>query len=78
MLTQPQCDQYRLKLLLHGDDSSQEFASLASHVEVCERCQLALTELAAEQAAWREIPRLLENMPESTGDDHDLQSPLLS
>ncbi len=53
------CDDQRLRVLLRGDEESAEFASAASHVEVCEHCQGRLSELAAAADEWAETRQLL-------------------
>ncbi|MHC4401914.1 MAG: serine/threonine-protein kinase [Planctomycetota bacterium] len=49
------CDERQLKVLLHGEEGSDEFVAAAGHVERCEACQARLGELAGDESSWREL-----------------------
>jgi len=53
------CDERQLKVLLHGDEDSDEFSAAAGHVEWCAACQARLGELAGDEDSWHELRELL-------------------
>jgi serine/threonine protein kinase len=57
------CDDRQLQLLLSTDEQSDEFCAAAMHVEACPRCQLRLSDLAANASQWDEACRLLSEDP---------------
>ncbi len=46
------CDDERLRLLLYGEEQSQEFRAAVEHLQACSSCQSRLDEIAADQDEW--------------------------
>lgn len=53
------CDESRLEMLLHGDESSEEFRSYEEHLESCTACRNRLTKLAGDDQLWEDVSSLL-------------------
>lgn len=58
------CGDESLRLLLSGDENSDEFRRAQSHVETCAACQSRLTTLAADANGWKEVQALLDDSRE--------------
>ena len=52
------CDPNRLRLLLDDALPAPAQAEMVGHLDVCERCQQALEELAADKPWWQELRRM--------------------
>lgn len=70
------CSDESLRLLLSGDDTSEEFRRVASHVETCKICQARLSTLAAEPQWWDEAQSLLDEAWDQRWDPSVLKSDL--
>ncbi|MEM9646631.1 MAG: serine/threonine protein kinase, partial [Planctomycetota bacterium] len=53
------CDDESLEKLLEADDGSNDHAQVARHVDACERCQMRLVRLAADERDWHEAKHWL-------------------
>ena len=60
------CDEARLRILLEGDEQSDEFLQTAAHLKHCESCQQRLVMLAAETHVWEEVSLSLSEDPGET------------
>ena len=54
------CHDARLKQLLSADESSAEYHAVASHVEVCARCQQRLVELSGDNTFLIDLRTMLQ------------------
>ena len=59
------CDDSRLSVLLHGDETSDEYLLTARHVESCDVCCQRLSELAGDGETWTEVAESLRAEPVS-------------
>jgi serine/threonine protein kinase len=55
------CSDDSLRLLLSGDEASDEYRLAAEHVETCPVCQARLATLAADAEWWNEASSLLDD-----------------
>ena len=55
------CGDESLRLLLSGDETSDEYRRAAKHVESCAECQSRLTTLAADASWWEEVRSLQDD-----------------
>lgn len=55
------CSGLNLNSLLTGDEASQEYQSVLSHVDNCPDCQQRLEQLAADSSIWHEATRVLSS-----------------
>jgi eukaryotic-like serine/threonine-protein kinase len=58
------CDPSQLKVLLFGQEESDEYRSAASHVESCQMCRSRLTDLAGDAQTWKEVRFQLSDYPD--------------
>ncbi|HEY2759598.1 MAG TPA: serine/threonine-protein kinase [Pirellulales bacterium] len=76
---QTSCDDVELDVLLFGDERSGEYQRSAAHVETCVECQQRLTQCAADDGDWNNVPTMLrKNRPNCgaklPGEDHEFAS----
>jgi len=58
------CDAAGLRVLLHGDEDSDEYRKVACHIDTCHSCQRSLTRLAGQDEQWSEASELLSDFPD--------------
>lgn len=57
--SEPECSDEALQTMLEADEGSPAIRSAIAHVDGCSRCQIRLSELAAEEEEWADVQTVL-------------------
>lgn len=61
------CHGANLTVLLSGNEQSDEFRQLATHLDSCERCRHRLTDMAASCEEWDDVSSMLSGYDQADG-----------